>query len=299
LNPFYKYRFYLLIPLIGLLFLGLLSIHSKKKDAEKKLISMNKELQRLRTQLDFLRIKFEADELFMQEDYDAAFKKYTLLIEENPEDYMDLYNLKLEMFSRIKQKEETWDSEISKKNYKVKMLLTENENLVQKISEQEEKWQDTLDSLRKVHSVLTETLNTALNNLSEAGKKQQIVFKSSKGSRVAYMGNIEDGMANGNGTGVWASGSVYEGEWKDNMRHGKGVFEWVDGERYEGNYLNDKRNGFGIYLWKNGEKYEGEWNDDMRNGFGVIYEKNGKVKLKGNWKNDEFIKNEINGNGSS
>jgi len=122
--------------------------------------------------------------------------------------------------------------------------------------------------------------------------KELLRFPSvKKGEEVVYVGEVKDGMAHGDGFGVWHSGSTYDGEWSENLRHGHGEFTWPDGERYAGQYMNDRRTGKGTYYWKNGQRWEGEWLDDMRHGSGTLYDTQGKVRVKGIWEKDKLVKN--------
>lgn len=121
--------------------------------------------------------------------------------------------------------------------------------------------------------------------LAQEEKKESIdkpiFFKSTKGVKIEYAGQIVNGKAQGYGVGLFESGGIYKGNWQNNRRHGKGVYTWKDGEKYEGDFANDKRDGFGTYTWKNGERYEGQWKNDMRDGKGTIYKSNGDIKIAG------------------
>lgn len=118
---------------------------------------------------------------------------------------------------------------------------------------------------------------------------EYLTFKSKKGNRLHYVGEVKNKKANGLGIAILDTGSRYEGEWRNGMRHGKGTFYWIDGEHYEGNYVNDMRSGTGTYYWPNGEKFTGEWKDDLRNGAGVFYGKDGEVIASGIWKDDKLV----------
>lgn len=118
--------------------------------------------------------------------------------------------------------------------------------------------------------------------------KEILTLVSSKGIKIQYVGEVQNGMANGYGEGIFGTGSIYKGYWKDNLRHGIGVFSWEDKEFYEGSFVNGKREGYGEYHWKNGEVYKGYWKNDMRHGKGSLYKKNGKLKKEGIWENDEL-----------
>jgi hypothetical protein len=115
-------------------------------------------------------------------------------------------------------------------------------------------------------------------------------YKKTKGMYVNYVGQLKNGAAEGNGVGIYASGSVYRGQWKNGLRHGEGIFEWADGEKYEGEYVEDARQGYGTYYWSNGLRYEGQWINDKREGTGTLYDKNNKIVAEGAWKNDKVVK---------
>ena len=71
-----------------------------------------------------------------------------------------------------------------------------------------------------------------------------------------YVGEIENGKPNGQGTYTSPVGGTFIGEWKDGKRNGQGTFTWSDGEKYVGE-------------WKDGEM----WN-------GTQYDKDGNIKYK-------------------
>jgi len=135
-------------------------------------------------------------------------------------------------------------------------------------------------------------LNSVKKQMKEKVFGEYLTFKSTKGNRLHYVGQVKNKKANGLGIAILDSGSRYEGEWQDNKRHGYGTFYWIDGEHYEGNYKDDLRSGKGTYYWTNGEKYVGQWDKDMRNGEGVFYGSDNKIITKGIWEDDKLIKEE-------
>lgn len=154
-----------------------------------------------------------------------------------------------------------------------------------------------IDSLRNAHQAEQAASEESLNSLRKENKQLQaalnqkervkvLSFKSPQGVLIHYLGEVENGKANGGGVGIWSTGSLYRGDWKDNKRHGKGRFEWLDGERYEGDYVNGTREGVGSYFWPSGERYEGEWAADQRNGEGTLFDMDGNIEFQGIWKND-------------
>lgn len=116
-----------------------------------------------------------------------------------------------------------------------------------------------------------------------------LVFTSREGNQVYYVGEIEDGRANGNGVAILSTGSRYIGRWRNNQKHGIGEFYWRDGAWYEGEYEDDFRSGQGTYHFPDGAKYVGGWEDDLRSGNGVYYNKKGRIVAEGTWSNDELV----------
>jgi hypothetical protein len=103
---------------------------------------------------------------------------------------------------------------------------------------------------------------------------------------ATYVGDWENGHANGFGTLTYGTNSkfpnqYYKGEWKDGKRDGFGTqFFGSDGkwkmDKYVGDWKNDKMDGIGKYLYASGDSYEGHWQNDLRQGDGVQIN-NGKV----------------------
>jgi len=138
-------------------------------------------------------------------------------------------------------------------------------------------------------------LNSLRKQLKQKLFGEYLTFKSKKGNRLHYVGQVKNGRAHGTGIAILDSGSRYEGEWEDNSRSGEGNFYWADGEHYEGSYKNDVRHGLGTYYWPNKEKYVGQWKNDKRNGKGTFYGSDGKVVAKGIWKEDKLVEEDKKG----
>mgnify|MGYP001266252789 CR=1 FL=1 len=156
------------------------------------------------------------------------------------------------------------------------------------------KLNEILAECRESISVLESKIQSGSNNTDIPTAKDNfriMTIVNSKGNEIYYLGETNEGKANGFGAGLWKKGGHYNGMWKDNLRDGEGTYFWADGEHYEGEFKSDKRNGKGKYTWKNGIYYIGEWKEDKRHGAGVLYEKNGVVRLRGVWENDQFLKN--------
>lgn len=138
----------------------------------------------------------------------------------------------------------------------------------------------------KESEALTNSIDTPDDTSYEV---QQLSFKLHK-NNIYYNGEIYNGKANGTGKGVFDNGSVYEGSWRDNKPHGKGVQVWPDGRKYQGEFSNGLKSGQGTFTWSGKDRYTGEWLNDVRHGVGIYYDRKGKVKHKGEWRSDVFIK---------
>ena len=93
---------------------------------------------------------------------------------------------------------------------------------------------------------------------------------------VKYIGEIENGEPNGQGTYTWSSGGKYVGEWKNGRRDGQGTFTRPSGNKYEGEWKDGKRNGQGILTFTDGKKFEGEWKNN-KPWNGTLYDKDGNI----------------------
>ena len=101
-----------------------------------------------------------------------------------------------------------------------------------------------------------------------------------------YVGEIENGIPDGQGTKTLPSGGKYLGEWKNGKYDGQGTYTYTDGRKYEGEWKDNKRNGQGTFTWSDGGKYVGEWKDNKRTGQGTFTIPNGN-KYVGEFKYGE------------
>ena len=111
-----------------------------------------------------------------------------------------------------------------------------------------------------------------------------------------YVGQIENGEPNGQGTFTFSDGRKYEGEWENGDRHGQGTFTSPEGDKYEGDFKEGKRHGQGTYTYPDGEKYVGEFKDGKENGQGTYTWSNGEkyigeYKDGKPWNGTEYDKN--------
>jgi hypothetical protein len=196
----------------------------------------------------------------------------------------------------------------SKIELRIKMLeeISKLKKQNKNIAGNENRLRSKVDSVLRLKESKIDSLKLALVNtevdvyylekkvdsiLQEKSKKsfgEYLTFSTTKGKDLHYIGEVENGMANGFGIAILETGSRYEGEWKDNKRHGIGEFFWDDGESYKGNYKEDLREGYGVYIFQNGQKYVGQWKKDMRDGNGKFFSEDGKLIAEGLWEKDEL-----------
>ena len=94
-----------------------------------------------------------------------------------------------------------------------------------------------------------------------------------------YVGEIENGVPNGQGKSTNPNGRKYEGEWKDGKQNGQGIFTTLEGVKYIGGWKDRKMNGQGTFTYSNGSKYVGEWKDGERwNSLG--YDEEGNIRYR-------------------
>ena len=104
----------------------------------------------------------------------------------------------------------------------------------------------------------------------------------------SYMGNILNGIPNGNGTLTSFDNKYsYDGEFKEGLKNGFGKLVINDGTKYSGQFLNDVYNGNGVLCDKNGNIYEGDFEKGKFNGYGHYTLNNGNIYI-GMFKNDLF-----------
>ena len=267
---------------VTILLLLILSIvlYIKLKEWQEKLDKIAEENERLEN-IYSVKAYQKTDSLVFEGNYTLALRQYehaldTVSENERPQLEKRIVFLK-QLQKTLKQKEI-----IEKDTVPLESDSEHYENLRERTTRD-------LDSLSFALKKAKLNIQSLKKQILEQTSGVYLSFESSKGNKIYYVGEVEDGQANGQGMALLETGSRYEGEWKDNLRHGKGSFYWLDGEYYVGDYKNDKREGFGSYYWPNGEKYVGEWRQDKRNGRGKFYNKEGKLIAEGVWKNDELV----------
>ena len=67
-----------------------------------------------------------------------------------------------------------------------------------------------------------------------------------------YVGDVVNGIPNGEGIFAYSDGAKYVGEWKDGLFHGQGSLTEPDGAQYVGEFKDDK-------FW-NGKEFDEDFN---------------------------------------
>ena len=93
--------------------------------------------------------------------------------------------------------------------------------------------------------------------MSEISRSQGILFFRKENGELGYfengdedkdrkyVGEIENGLPNGQGTYTWSDGRKCVGEYKDGKPNGQGIFTDPNGTMYVGKYKDGKKHGQG------------------------------------------------------
>ena len=95
-----------------------------------------------------------------------------------------------------------------------------------------------------------------------------------------YVGEMINGVPNGQGTFNNRWGGKYLGKWKDGGKYGQGRETFYNGDKYVGEYKDGKYHGQGTFTWTDkGTKFIGEWKDGEKL-TGKGYKLNGSFRYK-------------------
>lgn len=85
-----------------------------------------------------------------------------------------------------------------------------------------------------------------------------------------YTGEFRNGQLDGHGTMIFPDGAQYTGQFKDGYLDGQGAITFPDGSRYEGGFKSDKYHGEGAWSSPSGTRYEGQFYEDKFDGEGTL-----------------------------
>ena len=94
-----------------------------------------------------------------------------------------------------------------------------------------------------------------------------------------YVGEIENGLPNGQGTYTWSDGRKCVGEYKDGKPNGQGIFTDPNGTMYVGKYKDGKKHGQGKFTYTDGGWYDGSWKVGQ-SWTGIKYDKDGNISYE-------------------
>ncbi|WMJ75095.1 hypothetical protein RCC89_18280 [Cytophagaceae bacterium ABcell3] len=257
------------------------------QEAERSKNHSEQTISQLKFTLDSLLKKSKADDFFIHGQYDSAITIYKKMPHSEQENYL------IENRESLLRKMNEFQNSLKNKAKNAERKAKVNQNMYgMQLTSLELQYKNRNDSLL---AILTDTIKHLNEKISEKEKElsntpeiDRITFYNNKGVKISYFGEVLNGKSNGQGIGIYTTGSIYDGEWRNNKKHGKGTYKWKEGDVYEGSFVNDKRDGQGTYHWANGNRYEGGWKNDQRSGFGILYDRDNKVILKGNWKDNEL-----------
>ncbi len=256
--------------------------------------------------------KYQTEQLVPISQYDELNEQYQALVQlsEIDEDFIFSNNIKkaISEYESIKTNDKILKNSIEDRiKFLQKVLKSQSEDDTSFLKDEIAVYKERIDSLKVKNDSVQGSLqskitmlanaNDSLNSIAtERGKLQQraevvkvITFKNDSGNLIHYVGETKNGMANGNGVGIWDNGSIYRGEWRNNLRNGEGEFTWKDGAKYEGGFVMGIRSGKGTFHYKTGEKYVGDFKDGLRHGKGILYDRDNNISFNGEWKNDKPI----------
>lgn len=102
-----------------------------------------------------------------------------------------------------------------------------------------------------------------------------------------YVGELRDGLLQGQGRLEWRNGDRYEGGFENGRMHGAGRLTLADGTRYRGEFAHGRRAGQGWMQLPDGSVYEGEFRDDLFHGRGSLQLPDGR-RYEGEFRHGRF-----------
>ncbi len=269
------------------LLIGCVLLFNQQRKLKLELAELEGAVEKTRFKLDSAAQKSKADELFINEEFEEAWEAYEAIPNTDGRELIASRNEEL-------AKRRTARASLEQNAQYLEASAEERAKLMDiRLSAAEINFQHQLDSVKsEMNSRIGKLQNLVSQKdaeLAQVPELGRLEFYNARGTKINYFGEIKNGKANGEGVGVYATGSVYDGDWKNNQKHGKGTYTWDEGEVYDGQFVEDRREGKGTYYWTNGDRYTGSWKDDRRNGIGILYNNDNEVVLEGNWKNDEFV----------
>lgn len=219
-----------------IIILSIFNWSSKKQEELKAEITKTENLlDATKNEIEKLKTLQLADDYFFKGDYNQAKISYTSIL--NTYDLSETEKIrvqqKIDRITEVETTKEVLTDEIRAYQFTLRNKEGEIDSLKQVLSNVRNENHDELASLNRRIELLEEELKQKKKTLARKEDVQVISFKNEKGDIIHYLGEVENGKANGGGIGIWKTGGIYKGDWKENKRHGEGEYEWADGHRYK------------------------------------------------------------------
>lgn len=107
-------------------------------------------------------------------------------------------------------------------------------------------------------------------------------------NKETYLGEVENGKRNGNGTLLMPNNDLYVGEFRDGKTSGYGTFFADAGGEYVGHFADNQPNGPGTYVAPNGDTWQGRFVNGKPDGL-VLVTKVGGEQSTETWKSGEKV----------
>ncbi|SPD72053.1 exported hypothetical protein [uncultured Desulfobacterium sp.] len=102
-----------------------------------------------------------------------------------------------------------------------------------------------------------------------------------------YVGQLEEGVPQGNGNVLFSDGGKYSGEFKNSQLCGQGKMIFPDGAEYIGQFKDGYLDGQGAITFPDGGRYEGGFERDKYQGKGLWFSQSG-LSYEGQFKGGKF-----------
>ena len=134
-----------------------------------------------------------------------------------------------------------------------------------------------VDEFFGTKKIITEIVNNnSKQDLQSTTQNNKSTFQFKDGE---YIGNLKNGLPNGNGVVVFPNGDKYEGEFREGFYEGEGILTIKDYGKYEGQWVEGKKHGMGRFTYEDGTWSAGEWMNGKP--WNVInYNLNGTTNMK-------------------
>jgi len=103
-----------------------------------------------------------------------------------------------------------------------------------------------------------------------------------------YMGEVRDGIIEGDGRFRHISGFEYEGSWRHGQPHGRGRIRLANGDEFSGFFREGQPHGRGVYVDASGVIFDGGFAGGKREGTGTIFLP-GRGPYTANWNKGQEV----------